>query len=184
MKIRPANDDDLNSLTAITHRCIENLNKQGIYQWDEIYPSKKDFYDDILDQSLYVITAAKKILGCICINQIEHPGYENADWLGSRFLVVHKMIIDPQEEKQGCGKFAMNYSEKVARSKKKDSIRLDCFKENLRANQFYQKLGYIVRGETLFRKGMFNLYEKMIGSSPKELMIFKGFKGSRVQGFE
>lgn len=162
MKIRVANVNDLNSLMAITNRCIDNLNKQGILQWDEIYPSKKDFNDDILEQSLYVLTSADNILGCICINQLEYPGYENANWLGSRFLVVHKIIIDPQNESQGFGKYTMYYAERIARSNEKDSIRLDCFKENLRANQFYLKLGYVVRGETLFRKGMFNLYEKMI----------------------
>jgi len=162
MKIRSANVSDLNPLMGITQRCIQALNKQRIFQWDEFYPSEKDFHNDILDQSLYVITAADRILGCICINQLEYPGYENATWLGSRFFVIHKMIIDPQNENQGFGKFAMHYAEEVAHSKKKDSIRLDCFKENLRANKFYQKLGYIVRGETLFRKGMFNLCEKMI----------------------
>jgi ribosomal protein S18 acetylase RimI-like enzyme len=162
MNIRPANFKDLNLLMDITHRCIGHLNKQGINQWDDIYPSRKDFHDDIVAQSLYSITNEDKLCGCICINQIEYPGYENANWLGFRFFVIHKIIIDPQNENQGFGKFAMDYAENVARSKKKDSIRLDCFKENLRANQFYQKLGYVIRGETLFRKGMFNLYEKMI----------------------
>ena len=160
--MRLAEIGDLDSLMTITQRCIENLDKQGIYQWDEIYPSKKDFNNDILEQSLYVVTSAERIFGCVCIDQHEYPGYENANWLGSRFFVIHKMIINPQNENQGFGKFAMHYAEEVAHSKRKDSIRLDCFKENLRANKFYQKLGYIVRGETLFRKGMFNLYEKMI----------------------
>jgi ribosomal protein S18 acetylase RimI-like enzyme len=162
MKIRSANINDLAPLMDITQRCIENLDKQGIYQWDEIYPSKKDFHDDILDKNLFTITSANKVVGCICINQLEYPGYENADWLGSQFFVIHKIIVDPQYENKGCGKFAMYYAEKVAHSKKKDSIRLDCFKDNLRANKFYQKLGYVLRGKTRFRKGMFNLYEKMI----------------------
>jgi len=100
--------------------------------------------------------------GCVCINQIEYPGYEKANWQGSDFFVIHKIIIDPQKEGQGLGKFAMLHAEMIARANQKDSIRLDCFKENERANRFYQKLGYVIKGETLFRKGMFNLYEKMI----------------------
>jgi len=162
VKIRPANVNDLNSLMAITKRCIENLDKQGIYQWDEFYPAEINFHEDIQDESLYVITGADEICGCICINQDEYPGYENANWFGSRFFVIHKMLVDPQKEGQGCGEFAMRYAEKIALSKKKDSIRLDCFKENMRANRFYQKLGYVIRGEVLFRKGMFYLYEKLL----------------------
>lgn len=147
---------------AITRRCIESLDKQDIYQWDEVYPARSDFQGDIQTESLYLITAANEIFGCICLNKFEHPGYENGNWHGSNFFVIHKMIVDPKREGQGSGEFAMMHAEKMARSKKKDSVRLDCFKENARANRFYQRLGYALRGEVLFRKGMFNLYEKMI----------------------
>lgn len=162
MDIRLANNNDLNTLMDITHRCIDHLDSQAIYQWDEIYPSEKDLREDIEAQCLYSITDDDMVCGCICINQTEYPGYESADWRGSAFLVIHKVIIDPQKEGQGFGKHVMSQAEIIAHASQKDSIRLDCFKENLRANQFYQKLGYLVRGETRFRKGVFNLYEKLI----------------------
>ena len=164
MKIRPAQIDDLNSLMEITHRCIENLNKNGIYQWDEIYPSRRDFHEDIGERSLYAITPdlTESVIGCICINEVEYPGYENAEWSGSNFFIIHKMIIDPRYENCGYGKFAMNFAEDISSLNKKDSLRLDCFKKNIRANLFYQGIGYVIKGETLFRKGMFNLYEKII----------------------
>ena len=156
--------EDLDPLMEITRRCIENLDRNGIYQWDEIYPSRKDFQEDILEQNLYVITSpsVRNISGCICINEIEYPGYEKAEWSGSSFFVIHKMIIDPLYENKGYGKFAMNSAEEISCSRKKDSLRLDCFRKNFRANHFYQRCGYTLKGETLFRKGMFNLYEKLI----------------------
>jgi ribosomal protein S18 acetylase RimI-like enzyme len=164
MKIRSANIEDLDSLMGIAQRCITNLDASGIYQWDEMYPSRKDFQEDIASQTLYVVTSGKgkNISGCICINEIEYPGYEKANWAGSKFFVIHKIMVDPVFENQGIGKAAMCFAEEFARSKSKDSIRLDCFQKNPRANQFYQHLGYVVKGETPFRKGMFNLYEKMI----------------------
>ena len=164
MKIRPANQDDIGPLMEIILRCIKNLVKNGIYQWDDIYPSRKDFQEDVLEQNLYVIIPAVRndISGCICINEVEYPEYGKGKWEGHNFIVVHKMIIDPPYENLGFGKYAMNFAETFARSNNNDSIRLDCFQNNLRANQFYQGLGYVIRGETLFRKGMFNLYEKLI----------------------
>jgi ribosomal protein S18 acetylase RimI-like enzyme len=164
MKIRSANIEDLDSLMGITQRCIKNLDEQGIYQWDEIYPSKKDFQNDIAAQSLYIVTSnpGKNISGCICINETEYPGYEKANWAGSHFVVIHKIMVDPVFENQGIGKATMYFAEELARSERKDSLRLDCFQKNPRANRFYQHLGYMVKGETPFRKGMFNLYEKMI----------------------
>ncbi len=164
MKIRPAQIEDLDPLMGITRRCVKHLDNNGIYQWDEIYPSRKDFHEDITGKSLYVISSASgdDISGCICVNEIELPGYENAEWSGFNFFVIHKMIIDPLYEDRGYGKFAMNFAEEISVSNKKDSIRLDCFQKNPRANRFYQGLGYIKKGETPFRKGMFNLYEKLI----------------------
>jgi GNAT superfamily N-acetyltransferase len=164
MEIRLANIKDLDLLMSIAQRCIKNLDKQGIYQWDEIYPSRKDFLEDIANQTLYVVTSGqgKSISGCMCINETEYPGYEKASWAGSKFFVIHKIMVDPVHENQGSGKAAMCFVEEFARSKRKDSIRLDCFQKNPRANRFYQHLGYVVKGETPFRKGMFNLYEKMI----------------------
>jgi RimJ/RimL family protein N-acetyltransferase len=162
MEIKLANHNDLNSLMDITHRCIDHLNNQAIRQWDEIYPSIKNFHEDIDERCLYLITDDEKVCGCICINRKEYPGYENAVWQGASFLVVHKMIVDPQKEGQGFGKYALSQAEVIARAFQKNSIRLDCFKKNHRANQFYEKLGYVVRGEARFRKGVFNLYEKLI----------------------
>jgi ribosomal protein S18 acetylase RimI-like enzyme len=162
MDLRLTDYNDLNPLNDITHRCVDHLNRQSIYQWDEVYPSIKDFSEDIEAQCLYSITNGDMVCGCICINQTEYPGYENADWCGSAFLVIHKVIIDPQKEGQGFGRYAMSQAEMIAHARQKDSIRLDCFKENDRANQFYQKMGYLSRGETRFRKGAFILYEKML----------------------
>jgi ribosomal protein S18 acetylase RimI-like enzyme len=160
--MRLANYSDLSSLMDITRRCIKHLDSQAIYQWDEIYPSEKDFREDIDERCLYLITDDNNVCCCICINRKEYPGYENAVWQGSSFLVVHKLIVDPQKEGQGFGRYAISQAEVVARACQKNSIRLDCFKENHSANQFYLKLGYIVRGEARFRKGIFNLYEKLI----------------------
>ncbi|MBN1904327.1 MAG: GNAT family N-acetyltransferase [Deltaproteobacteria bacterium] len=164
MEIRSANIEDLESLMGITQRCIKNLDGQGVFQWDEIYPSKKDFESDIAVKCLYVVYSnpGKNISGCICINETEYPGYEKTNWAGSKFFVIHKIMVDPVFENQGIGKAAMYFAEEFARSKRKDSIRLDCFQKNPRANRFYRRLGYMVKGETLFRKGVFNLYEKII----------------------
>jgi ribosomal protein S18 acetylase RimI-like enzyme len=162
MKIRLAKQTDLKALMDITRRCIINLNAKGIDQWDDAYPSKQAFFDDIQEGSLYVIDSKNGINGCICVNELEYPGYENAVWRGSHFIVVHKMIIDPSFENKGFGKSAMLFAEEIAHEKKKDSIRLDCYKKNPRANNFYKSLEYIVRGEAIFRNRPFYLYEKII----------------------
>ena len=164
MRIRPAKLRDLDPLMGITLRCIKHLDSLKIYQWDEIYPSEKDFKSDILDGNLFIVAPPHEeiIRGCICINDREYPGYEDAYWDRSEFVVIHKILIEPLYEDLGFGRYAMTFAEKVACSHKKDSIRLDCYRKNIKANRFYQKLGYTLKGVTLFRKGIFNLYEKLL----------------------
>ncbi len=164
MRIRPAQTKDLGPLMGIAKRCIVYLDCQKINQWDEVYPAEKDFEDDIIKEDLFVMIPPHEnvIRGCICINGLEYPGYENARWDGSEFAVVHKIMVDPLYEGLGFGRYAMIFAERIACCQKKDSIRLDCFQVNTRANNFYRGLGYVKKGQTLFRKGMFNLYEKLL----------------------
>ena len=161
MRLRPATHDDLDPLMDITRRCVADLDAQGIFQWDYIYPSIHDFQNDVAEGTLYVIIDGG-LSGCVCLNDLELPKYERAAWQGSEFLVIHKLLIDPLNQGQGLGRFAMRQAEDLARSSRKDSIRLDCFDENKRANRLYQGLGYVIRGEARFRKGKFNLYEKRL----------------------
>ncbi len=70
-------------------------------------------------------------------------------------------MIDPDNENKGLGTSAMHYVEQLDFNRKIDSFRLDCFAENKRANKFYRKVDYVKKGETMFRKGLFNLYEKL-----------------------
>lgn len=162
MDLRLATHDDLDSLMDVVRRCVADLDARGIHQWDEIYPSLNDFLGDVSEGGLYVIFDNGRLRGCVCLNELEHPGYERAAWQGTEFLVVHKLLVDPLRQGRGLGRFAMNRMEVIARSNRKDSIRLDCFDKNESANRFYQGLGYVFRGEAPFRKGTFNLYEKTL----------------------
>jgi ribosomal protein S18 acetylase RimI-like enzyme len=56
----------------------------------------------------------------------------------------------------------MEFAEQRAKENLLDTIRLDCFALNKRANLFYQKFRYEKKCETSFRKGLFNLYEKQL----------------------
>lgn len=162
MNIRIANIEDLNRIIQITNKCVTHLNNQHIFQWDELYPTKNDFLEDIENEFLFVVSQHETVQGCVCVNEREHPGYEKANWKGEKFCVIHKLITNPKLEETGYGKALMAHVETFAKSNQMDSIRLDCFTLNKRANRFYNSLGYVKRGETSFRKGLFNLYEKRI----------------------
>ena len=55
MNIRIAKIEDINIIISLIKDCIEHMNKQNIYQWDEFYPSYNLIQQDIQNKSLYLI---------------------------------------------------------------------------------------------------------------------------------
>lgn len=165
MTIRLATLEDLDSLLAITQNVVLQLRQAGIDQWDEIYPAREDFQNDIVQQHFFVLCLNENIVGGICFNEVQLVGYETADWQSESFLVVHRLLVDPHFQGRGCAGQLMLHAEEVANQQGKRSIRLDCFPQNPRAVKFYERLGYQCRGEAAFRKGKFLLYEKVLSSS-------------------
>tara|TARA_R100000750_G_scaffold52641_1_gene37869 strand:- start:343 stop:861 length:519 start_codon:yes stop_codon:yes gene_type:complete len=161
-EIRQARTEDVSSLMAIKWKVIAHLLESGINQWDEIYPAEADFQQDVYEQTLYVLESSERIVGGFCLNEVELEGYETADWQAESFLVIHRLLIDPDYQCSGYGRQLMQFADQQAFSLGKNSIRLDCFTGNPTAISFYQKLGYQRRGEATFRKGRFLLMEKLI----------------------
>ncbi len=160
--IRLARIEDASALMAIKAKVIAALLERGIDQWDNVYPSEADFLQDVGEQTLYAQEKAGKIVGGVCLNDVELDGYETANWQSESFLVIHRLLIDPEFQGSGYGMQFMQFAEQQTLSQCKDSIRLDCFAGNPAAISFYQKLNYRICGEATFRKGRFFLMEKLL----------------------
>jgi len=46
------------------------MEQQGIYQWDDLYPTRKDFLEDINKNTLYVAVEDGRIAAIYVINRI------------------------------------------------------------------------------------------------------------------
>ncbi|HBN77895.1 MAG TPA: GNAT family N-acetyltransferase [Planctomycetaceae bacterium] len=171
--IRQARTEDVSSLMAIKGKVIAHLLKYGIDQWDEVYPAEADFLQDVYEQTLHVLESAGQIVGGLCLNEVELDGYETASWQAESFLVVHRLLIDPDFQGSGYGRQLMQFAEQQTYSLGKNSIRLDCFTENPAAISFYQKLNYRICGEVTFRKGRFLLMEKVLRPHEKSPTILE-----------
>jgi len=74
--IRKSLLQDLNAVKKITEACAKDMIDQGIFQWNEHYPSKDVLKKDIEEGSLYVIELDTVVSGCIMFS-------------GKRFVVRH-----------------------------------------------------------------------------------------------
>ena len=160
-KARPA---DREELVSVIRSATQTLNQNGIPQWDDVYPNAANVDEDLRNAQLYVVRAEGKIVGMVTLNRQCDPDYQNGDWryAGPDFVVVHRLIVSPAVQGQGIGAQIMRMAETLLREQGVQSIRLDAFTQNPYSLRLYEKLGYRVTGEAVWRKGRFYLMEKLI----------------------
>lgn len=167
MQIRLASLKDIDNIMDLIKHCIKDMQSHGIYQWNESYLTAEIFEEDIKSESLYILKDKSNYLGIIAINEEQSPEYQELKWLieAGRALVIHRLAVNPEWQKQGIARQLMDFAEKYATEKGYTSIRLDAFSENPRALNLYERRGYNKVGQVFFpnRELPFYCYEKRIG---------------------
>ena len=158
---------DLDRVKEIAEACAEKMIKDNIYQWNENYPSKEIFREDIKNNALFVARINSEIVGCIMLSSYKDDVYKNVKWISedNNNLYIHRLAVHPSFQKKGIARKMMDYAEAFAKSKNHKSIRLDTFSKNHRNNKFYKLRGYIKLGDVFFPNQSvfpFHCYEKLI----------------------
>ena len=164
IKYRLANGTDLNEIMALIHNSIISMEENNILQWDEYYPTREDFTQDIMQKSLYVGLYEDKIAVLFVLNRQSDRAYNNGKWLypNREYYVIHRFCVNPLYQNQGVGRRTMRFIENMLKNRNIPAIRLDVFSQNPYALRLYQNLGYSQVGYADWRKGRFYLMEKYI----------------------
>ena len=137
--------------------------RQGIFQWDEIYPDESDFRRDIEHGWLYVGMVEDQIAVVFALNGECDPAYESGQWkYDCAHLVLHRFCVHPTYQNRGLGKRTMAHIEAQAAAMGAQSLRLDVFSENPYSQRLYAGCGYSFAGHAHWRKGHFYLLEKSL----------------------
>lgn len=165
--IRKATLEDLDRIKSITEACAEDMISRGIYQWNENYPSKAVFKQDILKEELYVLEIEKKVNACIMFSDTMDEVYRPVKWIteNRKNLYVHRLAVHPTFQKQKYGQKLMAYAEQFALNNHYQSIRLDTFSQNKSNQRFYETRGFQRLGTIYFpqqSKHPFYCYEKIL----------------------
>ena len=159
-----ANTSQTKEVFSVFSAAIINMEKQKIHQWDEIYPDQAIIAEDITKNQMYIGMIDGKIAVCFVLSEECDEEYKNGKWQwpDSKFCVIHRLCVNPQFQNQGIATQTMEYIEELCKKAGYDSIRLDCFTENPYSLKLYDKAGYSVVGYADWRKGRFELREKLI----------------------
>ena len=164
IKFRLGKKEDSDIIVKVFEKAIYEMNKEGIYQWDSLYPNEEVLKGDLEKEQLYVGIYDEKIVSIYVLNQECDEQYKNGHWKyeNATFYVVHRLCVNYDFQNKGIGKRTMIHIEDELRNKNIDTIRLDVFSENIYAIKMYEKLGYVNVGEANWRKGKFYLLEKKL----------------------
>ena len=164
MEYRKASEGDIEEICILVKNAIDVMEKKGIHQWDEIYPAKEDFLNDIKGGSLYAGILDGKIAVIFALNKCQDEAYFSAEWTyrEENFCVIHRLCVNPEFQNQGVAGKTLKYIEEKLSVEGIESIRLDVFTQNPFALRLYEKAGYCKTGSADWRKGKFVLMEKII----------------------
>ncbi|KPI54976.1 acetyltransferase [Clostridioides difficile] len=163
--IRKANMNDLEKIMKIIKATVEEMKDYNNTQWDENYPSDKDFVSDIKKQDLYVDEIDGDLAGFICLNYEEPEEYVDLNWSSNKkAMVIHRMAVNPSFRKKGIASKLVDFAEKLAEENSVSYLKSDTYSINSKMNAFLTKCGFIKIGEMSFlgKEKSFYCYDKIL----------------------
>ena len=159
-----AKSQEIDEIFNIYSKSIIKMEKDGIHQWDNIYPDKEIIAEDIAQECMYIGKIGSIIVVCFTLSEEYDEEYKNRTWKypESKFCIIHRLCVSPDFQNKGIAGETLNYIEILSKSQGYEAIRLDCFTENPYSKKLYDKAGYNVVGYADWRKGRFELREKKL----------------------
>lgn len=145
--MRKATRTDIKYINKLTDMAKSIMKNDQNPQWDDQYPSAKDFYNDIDNGHLYLYEIDDQVVGYVCINQEQANWYNQFDWPVSRHnaFVIHRMATDPNYK--GVAQILMQFAIDQAKEAKAHIILTDTFSLNKRAQNLFKKFDFQWIGE-------------------------------------
>lgn len=149
MKIRKAAPRDIPDISVIYEK-IHAAEENGYMEvgWKrDVYPTVNTARNALHRDDLFVLLDdADTLVGAAIINRIQAEGYEKGHWKHPAeeqdIMVLHTLVISPDEQDKGYGKAFAQFYEDYALKNGCHHLRIDTNAKNARARQFYNKLGY------------------------------------------
>ncbi len=135
-------------------KTIAHMESQSLTQWKwGVYPNTKIITDDLSNGYSFLLFDDETLIGAFALNQEEAPEYREVPWMyGTRPIVMHRFVIDPDYQNRGIGLQAMELMKDLARETGYDCLRLDTYSQNTAALKLYEKAGFRKSGQVFFRE--------------------------------
>ena len=148
--IRKATDEDIASIAAIYDLVLkQEENGLASIGWKRgVYPTEDTALQGVLrgDMFVYEDDQTHSISAAAIINHIQVPSYADGNWSieadGDEVLVLHTLVVNPQEASNGIGTAFVDFYEQAAKENSCKTLRMDTQAKNAAARKLYHKHGY------------------------------------------
>lgn len=145
---RKAKKSDLEAVGQIYENILASQENGGSYVgWVRgVYPTGQTAADALERDDLFVQEAAGRIVGAAIINRVQVDVYADVAWQypaeDEQVMVLHTLVIEPAESRQGLGKAFVEFYEGYAAENGCAYLRMDTNARNVSARRLYGKQGY------------------------------------------
>jgi GNAT superfamily N-acetyltransferase len=153
-------------IMAIIKDAVTNMERVGVQQWNDSYPTLTFIEEDIKTQTGYVMADENGIAAYVCVSEDQPKEYKDIVWEDTqgKCCVIHRLVVAPERQGQGIAKLLIQAYERQAKADGYTSIRLDTYSKNPISMRLYPSMGYILKGEVHFFHHMeaFPVFEKQL----------------------
>ncbi|WP_050615101.1 GNAT family N-acetyltransferase [Bacillus testis] len=150
MEFRKTVESDIDRIMMIIKQAQLYFKQNGIDQWQDNYPNRQTFKQDIANGCSYVLEKEGKIIGTSVISFDEEVTYRNiydGQWLSTGdSAVIHRLAVDSQYKGLGISSVIMKQAERMCAEKHIHSIKVDTHEENMPMQRLLEKNGFTYCG--------------------------------------
>jgi ribosomal protein S18 acetylase RimI-like enzyme len=173
------------SLFALYRQLTARLRREGIDQWDWIYPNRWTIHADVKNGRIYGIVKNGRVIGAISMDRRLEARASMLSWADVEGdpWAIHRLAVHPDEQGKGIGSRLLRYGEALISDAGGTSIRLEVYQGNPGAVALYRRAGYVEVGEVRFpfRKLSYICFEKNLKSKTVQLRGECGIRPSIIE---
>ncbi len=166
MQVEKANVGNVLEVMYLLQHCIEDFNKNSVYQWNQSYPDYFRLLKEVENETLYIIKTKGVCIGTISFDEQQESVFDNVEWKNTtdKFIMIHRIAVFPSWQKKGIGRMLIEFAEEFAKENGYKSIRIDVASSSEHVINLYKSKGYDLTGEILYpkQKETFKCLEKVI----------------------
>ena len=166
---RKANIEDIDQVMEAVEDAREFLKEQGNGQWQDGYPNRNDFINDINNDRLFVVSDDNdpKIIVGVCALTYKEEDYHHlyeGQWLTDLpYMVMHRVAVRKSYRHKGYGKRLFEVFIEQAKKENYHSLRIDTHEGNMVMRNIIMSFGFSFCGKAILTPNKNRMvFEKVI----------------------